>query len=200
MTETTGKPRKRPVRRPSVSRTFRFPKTVSRSALLEDGEDHRFRKLIYELGYLSELLDRARQHLAATLGLSPPQYNIVMVVAEFQQVHGVSVVDIASHLHVSGAFVTTQANTLVAKGLLEKLPNPNDGRSVLLRLTALAAAEVERVAPHIREFNDRFFASLDRERFVELCRAVSGLIGSAEGALSALSRPRNTLHTARSRD
>src|SRR5258708_7442832 len=97
---------------------FRLPSTITRSELLDAGGDHRFRTLIYELGYLSDLLDEARRHLAAALGLSPPQYAIVMVIAQLQETRGVSVVEIANQLHVTGAFITTQAHELVANGMV----------------------------------------------------------------------------------
>jgi len=163
---------------------FHFPKTTSRPELLEKEKDSRFRKLIYELSYLGALLDRARQHLADQFGLTPPQYNIIMVIAQLQDAHGVTVIDIANRLHVTGAFVTTQAHGLIADGMIDKLPNPADGRSVLLRLSAHAEDEILRVSPHIREVNDRIFASLDRDHFMDLSTTVSCLIAGGERAVA----------------
>lgn len=163
--------------------SFVPPVTVSRDALLERGSDHRFRQLLYDLEHLGELLDKSRSHLAAEVGLTPPQYNILMVIAEHQQVHGISVVEIAKNLHVSGAFVTTQANRLVAIGMAEKIPNPSDGRSILLKLTRRGCVEIERIAPNIRAFNDAFFASMSPISFEQFSTTVAELIDTGERAL-----------------
>lgn len=160
-----------------------LPATVSLRALLENGKDHLFRKLLYDLGYLGDLMGSARRHLAAEFDLTPPEYNVVMVVAEFEGELGVSVVEVAKHLHVTGAFVTQQANALVAKKLLEKRPNPNDGRGILLGLTVKASSGIQKNAPNIRAFNDSFFSALDRESFREFSAVVERLIGSGERAL-----------------
>jgi DNA-binding MarR family transcriptional regulator len=170
-------------RRAEVEKPFKMPLTVAREALLEDGRDHRFRQLIYDLGRLGEVVNGARRHLAQELKVTPTQYSIIMVVAEHEGTKGVSIVDVASHLHVSGAFITTQVNQLVELGLIEKLPNPDDGRGVLLRPTATSKAEIQRVAAYLRNFNDAFFGGMDRKTFQAFSVAVANLIQTGERAL-----------------
>lgn len=163
--------------------TFAPPVTISREALLKHGSDHRFRKLLYDFEHLGKLLDRSRSHLAAEIGLTPPQYNILMVVAEHQKDQGISVGDIAKSLHVTGAFVTTQIHRLVAANMVEKIANPDDGRSILVRLAPQGRAEIKRVAPIIRDFNDAFFAPMSRAGFKQFSATVASLIETGEQAL-----------------
>lgn len=177
-------------RKSGANRGFRCPSTVSLPALLTGGTDHDFRALLYDLDYFTRLLGAARTHLAAAMGLTPPQYNIVMIVAEFMSERGISVGEVAQHLHVSGSFVTTEANKIVDLALIEKAPNPDDGRGILLRLTSRGQAEVGRVSGHICEFNDRFFAALSKTDFGRLQRMVASLIRDGEGTLNDLAPAR----------
>lgn len=155
---------------------MKFDNTVSRSALLENGSDHRFRKLLYDLDHLSSLLSNARGRIAAEIDLTSPQYNILMLIAQKQEDIGVSVSRVARLLHVSGPFVTSQSNILVKKGLVEKVPNPEDGRSILLRLTQEGYESIQHLTPSLRDFNDKVFDNLTKKQFVSMLESVDALI------------------------
>ena len=159
--------------------------TVTRKALLNEERDGEFRALINGLTRLGDVLSGARRHLASMLDVTPAQYSILMVVAEASDAGGMSVVDVAEAIHVTGPFVTTQANQLVAAGLLEKAPNPADGRSVLLQLSERGRSETERIAPYLQQFNDRFFATLTKAEFRQLTATVLKLIDTGEKTLVA---------------
>src|ERR671935_326440 len=106
------------------------PPTVSRAALLVDGSDAEFRRLIHDLIAYGHRLDACRDAFAAIAGISGVQYEILMLLSRSA---GLSVGEVAARLHRSGAFITIEANKLVARGILEKAPDPSDGRKVLLR-------------------------------------------------------------------
>jgi DNA-binding MarR family transcriptional regulator len=120
-------------------RIFTMPLTVSKSELLDENgtSDRRFRQFLYDFSVLAAHLEFARAYLASQIDLTSPQYNIVMIIAQYQRAAGISVSDVAQHLHVSTAFITSEVGKLEQMGLVEKRQNPNDGRGVLLRLTAL---------------------------------------------------------------
>ncbi|MTJ80042.1 MAG: winged helix-turn-helix transcriptional regulator [Telmatospirillum sp.] len=163
---------------------FRLPRTVSRPALLAGGTDRRFRGVLYDLCHLGTLLERARRHLAAVIGVTPPQYTILMVIAEIAGDGGVGVGEVAAHTHVSAPFVTSEINKLVALGLILKSPNPDDRRGVLLRRSPAAAAKIDGFAAHLRRFNDSFFASLSGSDLRRLGEMVSGIVHSGEHTLA----------------
>ena len=114
-----------------------------------------------------------------------------MAIAQLQGDEGVPVRLVADQLHVTGAFVTGEAGKLVRRGLVEKRPNPEDGRSVLLRLSPVGRSAMDALAPRVRAVNDRFFGALDRADFANLTRLASTLVhGSGEVvAVAALSEP-----------
>src|SRR5690606_9474571 len=114
-------------------------------------------------------------------------YSILMAVAQNQGERGVAVRAVADQLHVSGAFVTSEAGKLVREGLIEKQTNPEDRRSVLLSLTAEGEALIRDVAEAVRATNDRFFGALDRDDFLILGHIVDRMVGSSRAALGYLS-------------
>lgn len=132
--------------------------------------------MLYDFSTLGASLEAARAHLASILGLTSPQYNIAMVLANYQNAGGIRVSDVAKRLHVSTAFVTSEAGKLEQAGLVKKRPNPSDGRGVLLCLTAKGESLVQRVGPERQRVNNRLFGKLTAARFRNLSAALSLLL------------------------
>ncbi|HUT48858.1 MAG TPA: MarR family winged helix-turn-helix transcriptional regulator [Alphaproteobacteria bacterium] len=161
-----------------------LPPTVSQGALLSGGSDARFRQMVYDLFTVSVRMETVRDALAKDLGVSGPQYSILMAIARLAGTGGVPVGQVADQLHVTGAFVTVETGKLVRAKLVEKSPNPKDGRSVLLRLSERGAKRLERLAPKVCAVNDRFFGVLDRADFETLARIASALVQRSDGAVA----------------
>lgn len=170
------------------------PLTVSRPALLDAGSDRPFRQLVYDMLTVASRMADMRDRLAEAMGVTGPQYGILMAVAHLEAEDRASVRRVADRLHVSGAFVTAEAGKLVSLGLLEKRPNPRDRRGVLLSLSDAGRERLESAAPQIRAVNDRFFASLDQKAFAELRRIMAAMVEDSEDAVlaAAASRPPRT--------
>ncbi len=161
------------------------PLTVSRSELLVDGGDARFRQLIHDLLTVSVRMEAVRGRLGRRLGLTGPQYSILMAVAHMQGAgRSASIRAVAELLHVSGPFITAEGGKLVEMGLLDKSPNPRDKRSVLLTLTTRGRAAIEDVAPSVRAINDRFFGALKAEEFARLADIAALLVEESDAALA----------------
>src|SRR5437763_1404200 len=88
------------------------PPTVSRPALLVQGSDAEFRRLIHDLIAYGHRLDACRDAFAAIAGISGVQYEILMLLS---RTPGLAVGEVAARLHRSGAFITIEANKLVAR-------------------------------------------------------------------------------------
>ncbi len=157
------------------------PLTVSRPALLAGGSDDEFRGLVHDLIAYGHKLDACRDAFAAIARISGVQYEILMLVS---RADGLAVGEVAARLHRSGAFITIEANKLVAEGILEKGSDPADGRRVLLRTTAKALHLLDRMAPVQRRVNDVLFESLDAKRFRELRALAAKLVASGDRAVA----------------
>jgi DNA-binding MarR family transcriptional regulator len=159
--------------------------TTSRPELLDpDGSDRTFRATVYDLLTVGARMQEVRDRLAAGIGVSGPQYAILMAILHMQDEAGVRAV--GRRLNVSGPFVTAQANRLVEFGLVERRPNPSDGRGVLLCLTAEGRRRISEAGPAIRDANDAFFAALDRVDFLVLGDIAARLEKSSERAVRKL--------------
>lgn len=169
-------------------RAFSLPVTVSRRVLLDDNgaSDARFRQLLYDLSTLAGHLEWARAFLAARINLSSPQYNIAMIVARFQGREGVSVSEVAQRLHVSTAFVTSEAGKLEAAGVIVKRQNPRDGRGILLRLSPLGETKVREVGPVRLLVNDHLFRGISGQDFRHLAKTLASLIDDFSGTIQML--------------
>jgi DNA-binding MarR family transcriptional regulator len=160
------------------------PATVSRAALLVAGSDAEFRRLIHDLIAYGHRLDTCRDAFASIVGMSGAQYEILMLVSRAEGL--LSVGEVAARLHRSGAFITIEANRLVASGILEKAADPADGRRVLLRSNAKSRQRLERLAPFQRRVNDVLFERLDARRFRQLRLLARDLVESGDRAVAML--------------
>jgi MarR family transcriptional regulator, organic hydroperoxide resistance regulator len=159
------------------------PLTVSRPALLARGSDEEFRGLIHDLIAYGHRLDACRDAFAAIVGVSGAQYEILMLVS---RADGLSIGEIAARLHRSGAFITIEANKLVAAQILEKASDPADGRRVILKSTARSLELLRRLAPFQVRVNDVLFERLDARRFRGLRALARELVASGDRAVSML--------------
>ena len=171
-----------------------MPPTVSAEALMQRGSDHRFRILVNDLLTIANRIDVVRNHLGRRMGLSGPQYSVLMAVAHLQDKpggkrgaeRGASVGTVAQAMHVSSAFIAAETGKMARRGLLLKRPNPDDGRGVLLSLAPAGRLKIDRVAAGIRAINDLFFGTLDASSFGALGAAAAALVKGSGKALHYL--------------
>jgi DNA-binding MarR family transcriptional regulator len=163
--------------------SYVLPATVSRDALLEKGSDRRFRGLVFDLLTIATRMEMLREHLGGRIGISGPQYSILIAVAHLQDTAGVNVGAVARAMHVSSAFVASESGKLARLGLLLKRTDPQDRRGVLLSLAPLGRRKIESVNTEIRGINDLFFGALDAKAFGTLCGATNLLVSGSRKAL-----------------
>jgi DNA-binding MarR family transcriptional regulator len=180
--------------RPRAKRKVRYkatpstlPPTTSRRALLKGGSDHDFRVLVADLLTISSRMEAVRGHLGARMGVSGPQYSVLIAIAHLQGDHGVSVGALAKALHVSNAFIASETGKLAQRGLLHKRTNPNDRRGILLSIAPAGRIEIGKIGDEIRAINDLFFGALDAKAFAALSAAVGALVLSSRKAIHYVS-------------
>jgi DNA-binding MarR family transcriptional regulator len=160
---------------------YALPPTVSCAALLDKGSDRRFRALVNDLFTLASRMEIVRAHLGARMGISGPQYSVLVAVAHLQGEGGVSVGAVAQAMHVSSAFIASETGKMARLGLLLKRANPQDRRGVLLSLAPAGRLKIDRISAEIRAINDLFFGGLDASSFAALSAAAGALVkGSAK--------------------
>lgn len=161
------------------------PKTVSHPALLVNDSDKLFRQMVYDTLAFAARIQEVRSRFGEFINLPGAQYSILMAIAH-QQDDGIGVNAIAEHLHLSGAFVTTEINKLVLAGLVEKREHPGDRRRVLLRITERARARLRELSPVQIQGNDALFDCLDDQTFETLRTLMAKLVVCGDNALRLL--------------
>ncbi|MGA7485753.1 MAG: MarR family winged helix-turn-helix transcriptional regulator [Xanthobacteraceae bacterium] len=160
------------------------PLTISRPELLIDGSDRHFRRLVHGLfGFLARH-EGVRSGHAARIGLVGIEYTVLISIRHLGvEETDVSVNRVAEHLFLSGAFVTTVTNKLLNRGLIHKLPDPNDRRRVRLEVSDKGNALLAELAPVQRQVNDVQFGGLSTAEFLHLLDMTERLIESSNQAI-----------------
>ena len=175
---------------PTSSTPDREP-TATRDILLPGGSDHALRKLLYNLFTIGTRMEDVRRYLGSRIGISGPQFSLLMAIQELQCPNGinvgVSVGKIASYLHVAGTFVTAESAKLALKDYIEKRADPRDRRVSLLRVRPAGAKAIGSLLPEVRNINDTFFELESSEGFESLCRAADRMVDGSQRVLSLIS-------------
>ena len=171
-----------------MKRGYHPPLTITRRALLVRGGDTDFRRLIYRLLQVEERLRHARAFLGRRIGLTGPQYTLLITVAYLQGATGITVQSLARNLRVTSAFITGESRRLIERGLLAKRTNPQDSRSTLLSVTAAGRRRIEEVVPEVRRVNNLFFRNVTKDSFRHAKRFLEQLLDGSAQALAHISK------------
>lgn len=169
---------------------MRAAATVTRGELLLDGRDDAFRAFVHSALAFSSRLTAVRDGFGRLIGLTGPQYTILVSIDHLQELGDVNVKTVAEHLSLSGTFVTTEVNKLVTKGLVRKLRDTNDSRRVLLMTTPTGRQRLVDLSRVQKPVNDVHFGSLTAADFTVLRRLMPIMVADTERALDLLDRLR----------
>jgi len=175
---------------PRKKTDFQFPLTATSPILAAGSSDHFLRRLVYDFFTVSARMETLKRYLGKRLGLTGPQYTIMMAVAELQGENGVSVGRVGEYLHVTGTFVTIESGKLIKKGLMQKHPDLRDGRLSLLSLAPKGTKALRSLFPELQQINDLFFALDSRSEFKHLCKTLEKLVGNSQRALALINATR----------
>jgi DNA-binding MarR family transcriptional regulator len=160
--------------------------TVSKPELLIDGTDEEFRSFIHDFLAFSQMLTDIRAGFGEHIGRTGIAYTTLISISHLQGPTGIGVNAIAEHLHLSGAFITTEVAKLVRAGLVSKRVNAEDKRRVLLTVTAAGRKLLNALAAVQAPVNDALFDTLTAEEFVRLKAIMARLVPCAARGLALL--------------
>lgn len=160
------------------------PLTISRPELVVDGSDRHFRRFIHALFAVFARCEVVRNNYAEHVGLPGPQYSILLCIRHLSADGPVNVKTVATHLRLSGSFITSETRKLEELGLLTKVRDPKDRRQTRLVVTKKGGDLLDRLAPMQRQVNDVQFACLSREQFLELIPLMEELIDCCDRAIA----------------
>jgi DNA-binding MarR family transcriptional regulator len=140
------------------------------------------RRFAWVIDSVSVHLEELRYFWARTLGISGPQWMILMALADLDQKDGVPVNVVSKKLHVDSSFVTTQSKLLEKKGFLRRKTSTEDARIVQMSLTDKTYKSLAGLAAQQEALNEFIFAELSDKQLDELTNTLGSLKNRLEKA------------------
>ncbi|MFP6712754.1 MAG: winged helix DNA-binding protein [Rhodospirillales bacterium] len=161
--------------------------TITRPEFLSEDSDEKFRSFIYSLLISSVQMEKLREQIGGLIGVNGIQYHILTVIAEKtlkDPLQGqITVGDVARTLQAGATHITMETGKLAKRGLLEKTPNPEDRRSILLTLSDKGRAALRSLAPSRQEINNTIFDGFNKDEFERFHKLISKMVGTTSKAI-----------------
>jgi len=141
-----------------------------------------FRRFTWVIASINVHLEELRYFWARTLGISGPQWTILMALVDLDQDDGAPVNAVSKKLHVDSSFVTTQSKLLEKKGFLRRKTSTEDARIVKMSLTDKTYKHLASLASQQEALNEFIFAELSDKQMGELTETLNKLKNRLEKA------------------
>ena len=133
--------------------------------------------LTYRLHVLNKLSERGiSERYMAKLDVTLPEARVIASVGSFGPF---SIMDLARHANLDKRQASRAAEALIRQGLVQREASADDGRVVLVSLTAEGRALYRKVMPIARKWNTDLFDCLDDREKVALSEALDKVIETA---------------------
>jgi DNA-binding MarR family transcriptional regulator len=140
------------------------------------------RRFAWEIASINIHLQELRYFWAKALGISGPQWMILMALADLDKGEGVSVKLVSKMLHVDSSFVTTQSKMLEKKGFMRRKTSKEDGRIVQMSLTDKSYKHIANLAAQQEDLNEFIFAEFSDRELAEFTGKLAALKDRLEKA------------------
>jgi len=154
--------------------------------MIEKKLDRAITDFIWNVAEIPSQLEDVHASRPELLGITEPQWLILMAITELDEGRGVAGIDIANKLRVHPAFVTNQTKSLEKGGFLSRRPAADDARFVLMSLTAKAKMEIEKLSKRKLALNSTMFNELDEKTLADLNVALATIAKNARLAARLL--------------
>ncbi|MEN2740305.1 MarR family transcriptional regulator [Microbacterium sp. X-17] len=132
--------------------------------------------IMSRLRRVARRLESVRRTSFAAADLTSWEFDVLAVLRQHGSDHELSPADLIAFTKASSATMTTRMEKLVARGLIERSPNPRDGRGVLVRLTPEGVAVVDRAMTELAHREAELLQGLDGADAAALVRVLRQLV------------------------
>jgi DNA-binding MarR family transcriptional regulator len=133
------------------------------------------RRFSWEIASIGVYLEELRQFWAKTLGISGPQWMIIVALADHDHGDGVAVNVVSKLLHVDPSFVTTQSKLLEKKGFVRRKTAVEDARIVKMSLTDKTTKHLANLASQQEALNQFIFAEFEDRDMADLTEKLAAI-------------------------
>lgn len=132
-------------------------------------------------------LEEIHKSWAQMLGITEPQWLILMAINDLDEGRGVSGIAVANKLRIHPAFVTNQTKKLEQTEFLVRATSPEDARFLQISLTQKARAEIANLSNKRQAVNSTMFDSVDEESLLYLNKRLTSIAKNSRLASQKLS-------------
>lgn len=121
-------------------------------------------------------LNRLRVAAFASAGLAPWEFDVLAALRRAESPHELSPALLIERTRIGSAAMTNRIENLLGRGMIERRPNPRDGRGVLVRLTDEGARAVDLAMTELvrrEEVELRPIAAEDRAALIRILRLLA---------------------------
>lgn len=142
---------------------------------------------IWNIVEIHSQLEEIHKSWARMLGITEPQWLILMAIDELDEDRGVSGIAVANKLRIHPAFVTNQTKKLEKMELLARVTSPDDARFLQISLTEKARAEITKLSIKRQALNSTMFGELDEESLAYINKRLNSIAKNSRLASQKLS-------------
>ncbi len=129
---------------------------------------------------IARILDREMETAFAEHGLNLASFDVLATLLRSGEPFQLSPGELMENTMVTSGTMTNRIDQLVKGGLVERVPNPNDGRSVHIALTNNGKRVIDRaIEDHVQNLH-RLTAGLDDSVFSRLDHLLGLYLGTLE--------------------
>ncbi|WP_407169183.1 MarR family winged helix-turn-helix transcriptional regulator [Bradyrhizobium sp. ORS 111] len=142
---------------------------------------------IWNIVEIHSQLEEIHKSWAQMLGITEPQWLILMAIDELDEGRGVPGIAVASKLRIHPAFVTNQTKKLENMEFLTRVTSPDDARFLQMSLTQRARAEIANLSIKRQALNSTMFGELDEDSLRYLNKRLTSIAKNSRLASQKLS-------------
>ena len=128
---------------------------------------------------ISQLLRQEAETILAPFGISFSRYELLALLM-FSKAGALPMSKASTRLHVPPASITHTVSRLEKEGLVQRIPDPNDGRGTLVSITDQGITLINTATPALNAFFQNFgLDDADRDQLFALCTTIRRAHGDA---------------------
>jgi DNA-binding MarR family transcriptional regulator len=140
--------------------------------------------VVARVSRLGRIFDRRVEEVYTKYGLNQSQFGVLAALRRAGPPYCLSPTELYNSLLVTSGAMTNRLERLALSGYIERIPDPKDGRSMLVALTPAGKRLIERVVRPHYENEHRLLAPLSPEERTQLADLLKRLLLELEDDVS----------------